>query len=169
MTRRSRGCRARIDQTRGKYLLCCVALMPIHPFSDTLSLPLFLRCRELHDRWATSIINQYQTTLYFQDGTGGIILSPDVTLFCAYPGDGDSQDKLCIPDEEGKRGAASCAGHTHIARTLNATPLTAAVHSSSMQCHCLTAAVHCTMRVVCVWVREKVTTAPPTHIRTTRC
>ena len=45
-----------------------------------------------------------------------------MTLFCAYPGDGDSQDKLCIPDEEGKR--SSLLQATHIARTLNATPLT---------------------------------------------
>ena len=27
------------------------------------------------------------------------MLSPDVALFCAYPGDGDSQDKLCIDEE----------------------------------------------------------------------
>jgi hypothetical protein len=43
-------------------------------------------CRDLSDRWASSIINSQLNHLYFQDGTGGIILSPDVQLFCAYPG-----------------------------------------------------------------------------------
>lgn len=56
-------------------------------------------CRDLSDRWASSIINTQLTHLYFRDGTGGIVLSPNVKLFCAYPGDGDSQDKLCDDEE----------------------------------------------------------------------
>ena len=103
------------ESTKRVVRICFVgSLMPIAFHSPTPYPSISLsdtRCRELHDRWATSIINQYQTTLYFQDGTGGIVLSPDVTLFCAYPGDGDSQDKLCIPDEEGKRSSKQ-ATHT---------------------------------------------------------
>lgn len=74
----------------------------------------------------------FHAALYFQDGTGGIVLSPEVDLFCACactasrsnliggcasrrlnacgaravwvladPGDGDSQDKLCIKSDDG--------------------------------------------------------------------
>ena len=37
---------------------------------------------------------------YMEDGTGGVILAPHLKLLCAYPLDGDSQDKVCLSPHE---------------------------------------------------------------------
>ena len=55
-------------------------------------------CGNLKDRWASTLVNANQRNLYFKDGTGGVILSAKTPIFCMYPGDGDSQDKLCSDD-----------------------------------------------------------------------
>lgn len=39
-----------------------------------------------------------QRGLYFGEGKGGVIYDPThVRINCAYPGDGSSQDKVCMP------------------------------------------------------------------------
>ena len=55
-------------------------------------------CAHIRDRLATSIIHQNQRALYFGEGRGGVVYDPmHVSIHCAYPGDGSSQDKVCSP------------------------------------------------------------------------
>jgi hypothetical protein len=54
-------------------------------------------CMQFSDRWPTSIINANQLALYYGPGKGGLIIAPTVELFCAYPSDGNSMEKVCDP------------------------------------------------------------------------
>ena len=65
-------------------------------------------CKQFSDRWATSIISNDARVMYFEteandargsSGVGGLVLSPDVQIYCAYANDGNSMDqnKVCTP------------------------------------------------------------------------
>ena len=63
-------------------------------------------CAHFNDRWATSVINNDARVMYYdvlkdmaRGGVGGLVLSPRVTIFCAYADDGNSMDnqKVCKP------------------------------------------------------------------------
>ena len=65
-------------------------------------------CAKFSDRWATSIISNDARVMYFEtdanrargsSGVGGMVLSPDVQIYCAYANDGNSMDpnKVCTP------------------------------------------------------------------------
>ena len=70
-------------------------------------------CHKLGDRWATSVINPNAQGLYYKE-YGGIVLNTaavELTLFCAYPEDGNSmaEDKLCSKsDGDGSRCLPGC-------------------------------------------------------------
>ena len=51
-------------------------------------------CADFSDRWAASIVNHDARHLYLGK-TGGLILAPSATLFCACPEDCNSQAKKC--------------------------------------------------------------------------
>jgi hypothetical protein len=56
-------------------------------------------CEDVSDRLATSFINAQARQLYYDPSKGGagVIVSPDVGIFCAYPEDGNSLSKKCEP------------------------------------------------------------------------
>lgn len=80
-------------------------------------------CAKFSDRWATSIISNRARVLYFEtdfnkdnghSGVGGLVLSPDVQIYCAYADDGNSMDpgKVCRPlGGDGHRCIPGCYPH----------------------------------------------------------
>ncbi|KAL1496682.1 hypothetical protein AB1Y20_014276 [Prymnesium parvum] len=56
-------------------------------------------CAAFADRWATSIIHPGARRMYYGSEKGGFVLAPTVSIFCAYPEDGNSMDgnKVCHP------------------------------------------------------------------------
>ena len=71
------------------------------PERTWLPCPPHLWCGAIGDRWPTSIINRGAHRLYYEDDSGatvgGFVIRPSVSIFCAYPEDGNSMDgsKTC--------------------------------------------------------------------------
>lgn len=77
-------------------------------------------CSKFSDRWATSFINTDSRVLYFEtltidqnngrSGVGGLVLSPNVQIYCAYADDGNSMDPAKVCETLGGDGTSCIPG-----------------------------------------------------------
>jgi len=56
-------------------------------------------CGKFGDRFPSTILNAKAKAMFLADGNGGIVIAPMVSIYCAYPEDGNSMDgrKICNP------------------------------------------------------------------------
>ena len=54
-------------------------------------------CAKFSDRISASIVNFHQPFMFKHQSSAGMIISPEVDIYCSYPADGGTMSKLCLP------------------------------------------------------------------------